>query len=97
MKLLVLVSFHVYVYILVKRVMLDIINLHVKCFDFFVFHNCMCSVIYQIAIHHWNSVVCLSYDYTTLLKGRFLEFRMYYNFANIFSKLAESTFLQRNK
>ena len=26
------------------------------------------------------------------LKGRFLKFRMYHNFANLFSKLLESTF-----
>ena len=27
----------------------------------------------------------------SLLKGRFLEFRMYHNFANLFSKFSEST------
>ena len=32
----------------------------------------------------------LSNDFT--LKGRVLEFRMYHNFANLFSKLSESTF-----
>ena len=32
-----------------------------------------------------------------VFKGRYLEFRRYHNFANLFSKLPESTFLQRNK
>ena len=31
---------------------------------------------------------CLSLNF----KGRFLEFRMYHNFANLFSKLSENTF-----
>ena len=31
------------------------------------------------------------------IKGRFLEFRRYHKFANLFSKLSESTFLQKNK
>ena len=30
-------------------------------------------------------------------KGRSLKFRRYHNFANLFSKLSESTFSQRNK
>ena len=31
------------------------------------------------------------------LKGRFLKFRRYYNFANLSSELLESTFYKRNK
>ena len=30
--------------------------------------------------------------YVTLITGRFLKFRRYHNFANLFSKLSETTF-----
>ena len=45
---------------------------------------------------------CISETFTTTsaklyVKGRFLELRMYHNFANLFSKLLESTFLQAYK
>ena len=36
-----------------------------------------------------NNILWIEND--KYLKGRFLEFRMYHNFTNLFSKLSEST------
>ena len=59
----------------------------------------MCLDIGTLDIHHFpfgtnGKVVVLG---VPILKGRFLEFRRYHDSANLFSKLSESTFSQRNK
>ena len=45
--------------------------------------------------HGINVDLMLSQCCVLPVKGRFLEFRMYHNFANLFSKLPESTFCKK--
>ena len=52
--------------------------------------NCVPSIHFDIRGYSEASVIAM---YLRLLdiKGRFLEFRRYHNFANLFSKLSKST------
>ena len=49
----------------------------------------MCILHTRIDVHV-NFFLC--YAVVFVFKGRFLEFRKYHNFVNLFSKLSESTF-----
>ena len=52
----------------------------------------MCILHTRIGVHV-NFFLC--YAVVFVFKGRFLEFRKYHNFVNLFSKLSESTFLKK--
>ena len=50
---------------------------------------CLTSTIF---IHLYLICVLRAYQIISIIKGRFLMFRRNHNFANLFSKLSESTF-----
>ena len=47
---------------------------------------------FSIGFSFINYLVAFSKVFWILFKGRFLEFRTYHNFSNLFSKLSEGTF-----
>ena len=49
------------------------------------------SMVWEVVLGNNLNDVCKFFSF----KGRFLEFRMYHNFANLFSKLSESTFTSK--